>query len=137
MYREFRFDYAPILIGASKKYIIELPIDSKPVIYKTMTTNMGSWLGEVDIIINADDGNTYVSAKTARGSLYGRVIGPVKKKHPCWVMEHLNVDGRMEYLVASEKLLDGNVNFINYGIPNEKYIRIDIYTGEYRIINNG
>ncbi len=139
MHRVHEFSYSPILIGGKKRYLLELPVDDKPVVFKTMTTDMGAWFGEVELIItNQDivgDEGPMATVMTAKGALMGRLIGPVTRKGPAWVMEHLTVDGRMEYVVASERLLEGNQNFVNYGVPQGKYLRIDIYTGEHRIIN--
>ncbi len=40
MYRVHSYKYAPILIGAEKRYDIELPVDAVARAYKTLTTDM-------------------------------------------------------------------------------------------------
>jgi hypothetical protein len=65
----------------------------------------------------------------------GRAGGILKEGGPCYIMEHLRVDGQMEYLITPENIQQGDDNFVNFGIPNGKHLRIDIYTGESRIIN--
>ncbi len=67
-------------------------------------------------------------------SVIGEAIDALSINDPCIVMEHLTIDGKMEFMIGKRNILDGDLNFVNYGIPNGKHIRIDIYTGESRII---
>ena len=136
MYRIHEFFYIPKLIGAKKRYILELGLDEKPKVFKTMTTDMKSYFGHIlDIYDNKDDNHPYALVQTSVGTIEARVLGQVKPKHPCWVWEHLKIDGHMELVVTSERVLENNINFINYGVPLQRYLRIDIYTGEWRLIN--
>lgn len=130
------FEYSPIFVGGKIRYILELPVYEKPILFKTMTTDMKTWFGEVKSVYKKGE-LTLATIETQQGILLARVVSCVTVYGPCWVMEHLNVDGHMELLVASERLLRDNQNFVNFGLPQGKHVRIDIYTGEHRIINNG
>lgn len=135
MYKIHEFTYIPILIGAKKRYILELEdLHKTPVIFKTMTTDMKSIFGEIKSIYNNGKG-IFAYVDIRQGTVEARVVGPVSPSHPCWVTEHLTLDGHMELVVSSKQILQGNINFINFGIPMHKYIKIDIYTGESRLIN--
>lgn len=100
----------------------------------TLTTNMGLWVAEV--VRTSSGAATAVTWHNGQMvEVTGRSFGILKEGGPCYIMEHLKVDGYMEYLITSENIRQGNDNFVNYGIPNGKHLRIDIYTGESVIIN--
>jgi hypothetical protein len=134
MYRTHVYEFVPKLIGGRKRYLLELPENQKPIVFRTITSPMYSLFGEVMKLYRKDE-ELYASVMTAQGLLDGRVVGPVSLKRPCYIVEHLSVDGHMEHLVASDDFRDGELNFVNFGVPGVKHVRIDIYTGEHRIMN--
>ena len=125
--------YTPILIGAQKRYRIELPIESAPVAYKTFTSPMRYWDGQ---LIKSQQGHAeaFVRHNGILMTVEGKLVGQVLSGNPCFVMEHLTIDGKMELIIGDKNILNGNQNFANFGIPNGKHIRIDIYTGESKVI---
>ena len=130
MYRVHEFEFCPILIGARKRYHIELPVNAVPRVFKTMTTDMRAWMGEVLDIV---DGKA--KAITFNKEVYcGEVVHKLFIGGPCVVMEKLGVDGKMGYMIGAYNIMVGNQNFVNFGIPNGKHIRIDIYNGNSEII---
>lgn len=134
MDRVHHYKYVPILLGAERRYRIELPLGASPIVYKTLTTGMRVWDGQ---LIQSQQGRavTLIREATRIVTVEGRLIDDLPKGSPCIVMEHLTIDGIMEFMIGNNNILNGNQNFVNFGIPNEKHIRIDIYTGESRIIN--
>jgi len=133
MYRVHYYTYIPILIGGRKRYRIELPLEASPVAYKTLTSNMRVWDGQM--VKNEPARSVALIQEMGRlVEVTGVLIKEVSNGHPCIVMEHLNIDGKMEFMIGDTNILCGDQNFVNFGIPNGKHIRIDIYTGECRII---
>ena len=126
--------YTPIIIGASQRYRLELPNGLTPVRWWTMTTDMRSWLGEV-VEVTGGAAVAVVRQGSKLVTVTGHLSSAVKTGWPCCVMEHLRIDGTMEYLIGTINIQMENKNFVNFGIPNGKHLRIDIYTGESRIIN--
>jgi len=133
MYKVHEFKYTPLLTGVEQRYTIELPPERVPLVYKTMTSDMYCWDGE---LVKSLPG--YAAAVVRHGNelveLSGRLHGKLKLGQPCFVMEHLDLEGDLEYLIATHRLDDVRVNYVNFGIPNFKHVRIDIYTGESRVI---
>jgi hypothetical protein len=129
----YEFEYIPILIGGRKRYIIDLPLGASPRPFKTMTTDMRSWDGQV---LDVCGGAARALIRDAREliEIKGTIVAPIIINGPCIVMEHLNIDGRMDFMIGDTNILDGNLNFVNFGIPGGKHIRIDIYNGDSRII---
>ena len=134
MYRDHVFEYAPILVGGVKKYIIGLPVEASPVRFWTITTPMRSWDGEV-LWCGPERSVALVRSDGGMHPLEGRTMAPMKSGEPCVVMEHLQINGKIEYMISSSNIMDGGKNFVNFGIPNGRHVRIDIYTGESRIID--
>lgn len=130
MYKVHTFEFAPILVGARMRYILELPINQVPRVFKTMTTDMRAILGEV---VDIKNGRAKVILSN-RQICIGNVIDRLIIGGPCVVMEKINVRGNLEYMVGSKNILNGNQNFVNFGVPNGRHIRIDIYNGESEII---
>jgi len=133
MHRVYEYKYVPIIIGAEKRYRIELPLDAAPIVYKTLTTGMRYWTGQV---FEVADGHARAFIRQA-GSLItikADLVGKVSQGDPCFVMEHLNIDGEMEFMIGPKNILNGDQNFVNFGIPQGKHIRIDIYTGQSKVI---
>jgi len=134
MHRTHTFEFCPILIGGRKKYIINLPLDAEPITFKTMTSDMKSWHGQ----IKEKHNGTAIAMIRDNGQLIevqGDVVGAVAKNGPCVVMEHLTIYGRMSYMIGDQEILQGNQNFVNFGLPGRKYIRIDIYTGDSIVVD--
>lgn len=131
MFRVHHFEYAPIIIGARMRYRLELPVGATPRLYKTMTTGMRTWNGQV---LKTSHGSATALLEPNTSPVDGVVVGPIKTGGPCVIMEHITVDGYFQYMIGDKNILNGNLNFINFGIPGGKHIRIDIYTGESRII---
>lgn len=71
-------------------------------------------------------------AVTGKGEVECLSMGNLNVGHPCYIMEHINVDGYLELWITEKNIFQGNDNFINFGVPGGKYIRIDIYNGEFR-----
>ena len=134
MHKMHYYQYAPIIIGATQRYKISLPSDTPPVLYKTMTTGMRAWTGQ---LVKCAQGRSTALIQEAGKVIEvdGMAIDWVKPGHPCVVMEHLNIKGEMEFMVGSENILNGDLNFINLGIPSSRHLRIDIYTGDSRIMD--
>ena len=128
------FIYTPILIGGSRRYYIDLPVDAAPIRFWTMTTDMWLWNGQVT---KTSQGRAWALIRHSNRivEVYGVQVGVLVPDSHCCVMEHLNINGEMELMIGPANILDGNKNFVNFGIPGDKYLRIDIYTGDSRIIN--
>jgi hypothetical protein len=55
------------------------------------------------------------------------------------VTEHINTCGTFELLASKKRILMGDINFINIGWKTDnktRYMRVDIYTGNYKIIED-
>lgn len=128
-YKTYSFEYIPALIGAKKRYILDLPTGEEPMVFWTMTTGMTDWYGEV---LSVQGESAEFVCRGFRGK--GKLVEPIKIGHPCVVTEHVTISGDMEYLLSKEKILKDNNNFVNYGVPGGRHLRIDIYTGEARVI---
>lgn len=131
MHRIHTFEFAPILIGARKRYHIELPVNEVPKVFKTMTTDMRVWLGEVLDIL---DGKAKVILSDKQVCV-GELIDHLIIGGPCVVMEKINVKGEVCFMVGNRNIMNGNQNFVNFGVPNGRHIRIDIYNGDSEIID--
>jgi len=133
MYRVHEYKYAPITTGAEKRYRIELPLGTAPIVYKTLTTGMRSWVGQV---LKVADGRAraFIWEAGELISIEAELVGKVNLDDPCFVMEHLTIDGKMEFMIGPDNILNGDQNFVNFGIPQGKHIRIDIYTGQSKVI---
>jgi hypothetical protein len=133
MYRIHDYKYVPILIGGEVRYRVELPLGATPIVYKTLTTGMRCWHGQV-----VESSQGCAKALIQEGGqvvlISGDLVGPVHPEHPCYVMEHLTIDGEMELMIGDRNILNGDQNFVNFGVPNGKHVRIDIYTGASRVI---
>jgi hypothetical protein len=123
--------FVPILIGATKTYAIDMPSDAKPFWFKTMTTEMTAHKGVVERI----HGRYATIRMNDQGFIItGEIVGPVVRGCDGYAIEHLTVEGKLEYLISDYNFLSGNQNFANFGTP-ERFVRIDIYTGESKVIN--
>ena len=132
--RKHQFYYKPALLPTEQRYWISLPADVAPRRWGTLTAPMGLWVGQV---VKASHGRA-TALTWHNGEMVevdGKAAGILKEDGPCYIMEHLKVDGHMEYLITPENIQQGNQNFVNFGIPKGKHLRIDIYTGESRIID--
>ena len=134
MHRDHVFEYTPILTGVKQRYILALPVDLSPLVYRTMTTNMASWDGEV-LWLNTVAAGAVIWHSGQLHKVSGCIFGKLDKGGPCSVLEHLNVDGEMDFIITDKENIQTNDNYVNFGIRDGKHMRIDIYTGEYRIIN--
>lgn len=133
MNRVHHYTYTPAVIGARKRYRLELPLGTSPIVYKTLTTNMRCWHGQA---VEARQGRAtaFIREGETLMTVEGLMVGPVEAGKPCYVMEHLTVAGEMELIIGDKNILNGDQNFVNFGVPNGKHVRIDIYTGEHRVI---
>jgi len=127
------YKYTPILIGGQKRYRVALPIEASPVAYKTLTTNMRCWHGQL-VKSRSDRATALVWSNSKLTTIEGKLINNIVAGHPCYIMEHLNINGEIDLMIGNENILNGDQNFINFGIPNGKHVRIDIYTGESKVI---
>ena len=93
---------------------------------------MRSWDGEV---VNVADERATALIQVDTPPVQGKVIGAVQNGGPCVIMEHITIGGELEYMIGDRNILAGNLNFINFGIPNGTHLRIDVYTGESKVIN--
>lgn len=134
MHRHHIFEYIPILVGGVKKYIIDLPVEASPVRFWTITSPMQSWDGQV-LTYAPECATVALRVRDETVVVEATPIEELYPEFPCVVMEHLKVDGTMEYMVGKANIMRGGKNFVNYGIPNGRHVRIDIYTGESRIID--
>jgi hypothetical protein len=53
------------------------------------------------------------------------------------VTEHINTCGTFELLASKKRILMGDINFINFGWKTgnkTQYIRVDVYTGNHKLI---
>lgn len=113
-----------------------------PVKFFTATTDLKDFIGNV---VKINSNNTC----SVKGVYRGKMLtlknirigesGIIKDKR-VMVSEHLNVDGKMELIATLKRILLGGMNFINIGWSNktESHItRIDIYTGETKLIYGG
>lgn len=87
------------------------------------------WHGEV---LSVSQG--VLVAATRYGRIECKNIENLEVGSPCYVMEHLNLDGKIDFWATRNNVIQGNDNFENYGIPGGKHLRIDIYNGDFRII---
>jgi hypothetical protein len=94
---------------------------------------MRCWHGQ---LVQGEDGRATALIREGGTlvSVEGILVANLVNACACYVMEHLTVDGKMEFMVGDENILNGNQNFVNFGIPNGKHVRIDIYTGESKVI---
>lgn len=134
MYKEFDFLYTPVITKTERRYMVDLPEDSSPVQFWTITVPMMGWNGEV-IETSPGRAKAVIWHLNKLTTLEGIVTTPLVVGMPCVVMEHLNVDGYLEYMIGRVNIMQETKNFVNFGIPGGKHIRIDIYTGDSRIIN--
>lgn len=136
-------DFKPVY-GPKQEYKISNDNEKAwPVRFYTATTNMVDFIGNV---VRADD-----TSCSVRGVYRGvdreignvRMIDDVKPGQRVMVTEHIDVNGKIELVATTKRLLkDGreDLNFINIGWSDHhksKVIRIDVYTGESRVIETG
>ncbi len=133
MYRVHYYTYTPILVGAEQRYRLELPTDASPIVYKTLTNGMRCWYGQLTKSCYGQAG-AFIREGGTIIEIEGKLIHNVANGGPCAVMEHLTIDGEMKLMIGPRNILNGDQNFINFGIPSGKHIRIDIYTGESKVI---
>lgn len=133
MCKTFYYEYTPIIIGAAQRYKVILPVDASPIPYKTLTTGMRVWNGQV---VKSQQGRATALVRDAGRlvEIEGQMVQFVKSGDPCVVMEHLNINGEMGLMIGIDNILMGDVNFINFGVPGGRHLRIDAYTGDNRII---
>ena len=128
------FIYAPLIEGGTKRYNIDLPDGQLPIRFWTVTSPMLSWNGEV-VKTSPERIWAAIRHNGRTVEVNGFKTSAIDVGMPCIVMEHLNINGEMELMIGSINIMQTNKNFVNYGIPGGKHIRIDIYTGESVIIN--
>jgi hypothetical protein len=102
MYRVHYYKYKPVLT-AERKYRLELPIGVHSRVFRTMTTGMRWWHGEV---LEASQGRA--RALTGKGEVECPAVGNLKVGHPCYIMEHINVDGYLELWITENNIFQGN-----------------------------
>jgi hypothetical protein len=134
MYKAFEFIYKPLILRLDIPYVVHLPEDSTPVRFWTITTPMMAWNGEV-IEASPRRAKAVIWHNNKLTPVEGIVTTPLLVGMPCVVMEHLNIDGYLEYMIGRINIMDDTKNFVNFGIPGGTHIRIDMYTGDSRIIN--
>ena len=134
MYKEFEFLYKPVITKEERRYTVELPEDSTPVSFWTITVPMMAWNGEV-IWTSPGRAKAVIWHMNQLTEVEGIVTTPLVVGMPCVVMEHLDISGYLEYMIGRINIMQETKNFVNFGIPGGKHIRIDIYTGDHRIIN--
>lgn len=134
MYKEFDFLYKPVLNQAERRYVIDLPEDSTPVSFWTITVPMMAWNGEV-ISTSPGRAEAVIWQMGRLIEIEGFVTTPLVVGMPCVVMEHLNIDGYLEYMIGRINVMQDTKNFVNFGIPGGRHVRIDIYGGDARIID--
>ena len=132
-------------IANSRKLSYVLPPDrptQKPIRFYTATTDIKDFIGNV---IKVEEDNVQVKC-LYRGSdcelQKVRPLEKLKEGQRVMITEHLNVNGELELVATTKRILPGNsrndLNFVNFGWSDDKgskYIRIDVYTGETLEIN--
>jgi hypothetical protein len=98
-----------------------------------MTTGIRSWHGQF-LKSSHSGAQALVEHNGQIIEISGRLVSDIKPGSPCYIMEHLNIDGEMEFMIGEHDILVGNQNFVNFGIPCGKHIRIDIYTGDSKVM---
>jgi len=134
MFRTHVFEYVPLLIGGKKRYTIDLDVLDTPIAFKTMTTDMSCWNGQVIDIKNGRAKALIYTKHNGFSEVVGDLVDILVVNSPCIVSEHLKVDGKLDYFISSSNIICNNINFINFGVPNKKFVRIDIYTGEHILV---
>jgi hypothetical protein len=130
-------EFTPLLNSKKHKYkIYQFDIKEWKVQCLTATTDMRDFIGNITFI----DG-CYCTAKGVyRGKMTEvrnvRVLDPkFRVGQRVMVSEHLNINGEMDFLASTKRVLKDNINFINFGWSNEGHsrcCRVDIYTGEHK-----
>jgi len=122
--------------------ISRLSSDEWPVQFFTSTTDMRDWIGNVTKI---EDGKCSVEGVYRRRWTKMRNIrvcdaAIVKEGDRVMITEHMNIDGKMGFIATKRRVLVENkgsaINYANVGWSDDKrcrYLRFDVYTGEYKI----
>lgn len=126
-------DFKMPLTGKTKSFDVKLPVNSAPLVFYTATTGMIETIGNM----TGDD--------TACGYMYGnpkhifRVRNPFSYKagERVYITEHLQLDGKPEYIATKHRILQGQNNFVSIGHikkNKKKVVRlvIDVVTGEHK-----
>lgn len=133
-----RISLTPIV--AKKKQDFFIPRRNGQVVrFFTATTLMKDFIGNVV--------DLYGDRCSVQGVIYGkdrkipnvRILDPRinRKGQRVMITEHVRVDGKFELVATKERILEGDINFLNVGWTTDKesrYLRIDVYTGESRNI---
>jgi hypothetical protein len=129
-----------ILAGTILHKLEKKPNEEWPVKFYTATHQMNDFIGN---IVESDENSCSVRGvyngymQVVRNVKIGIDCHMAKKGERVMVTEHLNVDGKLEFLATKSRILIGDLNFINIGWSNGnkcRFQRIDVYTGESKII---
>jgi len=118
-----------------KVYKIEIPSGKRPFISHTATMGMVEAIGNIK---NSNIATAYYLGNPKYEFKVNNIYG-YKKGERVIVSEHIRLDGKIEYLVSKNRLLQGNLNFVNIGHYNEKNdgiikMIVDVITGEHKVL---
>jgi len=142
---ELLFVFSPIIIGKDIEFKIQKPeskMKSWPVLFYTATTDMRDFIANITSI----NGHMCSVKGVYRGNMKDLKSVIVKEDkinkigQRVMVTEHINVNGKLELLATTKRIInltDSNLNFVNVGWSDEldcDFYRIDIYTGEFKVL---
>jgi len=137
--KKVKVTFTPSITG--KEIVLLLDILGPFTKFYTATTQMKDFIGN---IITTDNGICSI-----KGVYQGReqvvrnvklLYNNAKNGDRVMVTEHLNLEGKFEFLATKHRILQGDLNFINCGWKDGNkvhYYRIDIYTGDYKLLVSG
>ncbi len=127
-----------ININSTKKIVDAIP--SKP--WFTATTQMKDFIGRIKSFnYNNKICNVFGFYMGREQNINGVKLFNIKDfivGERVMVTEHININGNLELIATKNRILEGDINFINIGwIKNGKIISqtiIDAYTGDFKEI---
>lgn len=126
-------DLQSSLDNKKHSFDIRLPDKTRPLVCYTATTGMIESIGNM---INNNSATGYAFGNSQY--IFKNVNNPfnLSKGERVYISEHLQLNGKPEYIVSKHRIAQGANNFLNVGYiqNNQQVIKlvIDIITGEYK-----
>jgi hypothetical protein len=135
--------FSPIITNIENTYSIHKVSDSEwPVYFNTCTTDLRDFIGNIVKIEN--------KKCVVKGVYRGRIVemrnviiydDNIKNINDrIMITEHMDISGKINFIATKKRILSNLPHWINIGWSNEqrcRYVRIDIYTGEFINLESG
>lgn len=127
----------PIITNIENEYHVHKTSDSEwPIYFNTCTTDLRDFIGNITKI---EDKKCCVKG-VYRGKIvemrnviiYDKNIEKLNER--IMITEHMDISGRMNFIATKKRILTNLPHWVNIGWSNEqrsRYVRIDVYTGEF------